>query len=296
MKYLVYDLSKDEIEVADAKPSGYLSTTHPELVQGLVSVWHASPVNPEVVVKAIKVLLIRMKDMPFAEINSAVSQIVAQYKPNEYSIAALGASPKFIKWILKQKGYNTIAISVSKVKGGVEPTEEFIEYVKGKLAKVTNNKIALLDYVDSGESIVEIKTVLSRLWKKGPVVAVALGVGAKFKPDGEFAGKIDFIVKNIPELTKGFQGVKYKNMLGRAKDMRDYTTYPGPVKDGKVMALQQRQYATAKTGFARAAELGPLNVAIDENFFEEIAETESRDDDFDGDSNSFDPDFFDAGS
>lgn len=283
MKYLVYDLETDQINAASTKPPGYVSTKHPELLQGLLPVWHASPVNPELVVQAIRVLLVRIKDFPFAEVNSAVSQIVTRYRPNEFSIAALGASPKFIKWILKQKGYNTVAISVSKVKGDVEPTKEFIEYVERKLGKISNNNIALLDFVDSGESIVQIKTILSKLWKKGRVDAVALGVGAKFKPEGSYAPSIDFIVKNIPELTKGFQGVSYKNQLGRAKDMVDYATFPKPVKDGKVMEYQKAKYANAKPAFARAAELGPSDIVLDESFLEEAIQTANKDSDSDGD-------------
>jgi hypothetical protein len=283
MKYLIYDHEKYEIVPADAKPSGYVSTKHPDLVGGLIPVWHASPVNPEMVVQAIHVLMIRIKEFPFDEINSAVNQLVAKYPPKECSIAALGASPKFIKWILKQKGYNTIAIGVSKVKLGVKPTGEFIDYLNRKLGKVTNNKIVLLDYVDSGESIVQIKRILTELWKKGPVVAAALGAGTKFKEDGEYAKEIDFIVKNIPELTKGFQGVKYKQILGRAKNMVDYSTYPKPVRGGQITTLEQKKFSAAKSAFARAAELGPLKIVLDESYIMEIAETQSRDSDTDGD-------------
>jgi len=284
MKYLVYNHEKDEIEVQAAKPAGYIGRTHQSLVQGLVPVWHASPVNPERVILAIHTMLLRIKDIPFAEVNSAINQIVATFLPNEYSIAAIGASPKFIKWVLKSKGYNTISIGVSKVKGNVEPTKEFIEYVDRKLLKVTNRKIAVMDYAKSGESLVKIKNILTGRWKSGTVVAIALGVGTDFE-GGKYKSQVDFVVKNIPELTKGFEGTTYKNMLGRAKDMKDYATYPKPVPGGDVMKGQQAQFAAAKSAFARAAELGPLNVKLDEEFME-VAESQSRDSDSDGEESS----------
>jgi hypothetical protein len=281
MRYLVYESASDEIVVANEKPQGFTGTTHQELVGNLVSVWHAPAVSGETILVAIRILLARMRGFPFAEVNSAVEQIVSKYLPNQYSFMALGASPKLIKWVLKRKGYNAVAISVSKVTAKAKPTGEFLEYVKRKLAKITNNNIVLMDFVESGESLVEVKSVLSGLWKRGVVAAVALGTGSKFEPDGAYAAKIDYVVKNIPNLTKGFEMNTYKQILGRNKDMRDYATFPGPVKGGNVLAIQQRQFAAQKSAFARAAELGPIELNLEE--FMEIAESEhsDADDDFD---------------
>jgi hypothetical protein len=67
--------------------------------------------------------------------------------------------------------------------------------------------------------------------------------------------------------------------------MKDYATYPKPVPGGDVMKGQQAQFAAAKSAFARAAELGPLNVKLDEEFME-VAESQSRDSDSDGEESS----------
>jgi len=222
-------------------------------------------------------LLMRLRKFPYDEINSAADQIVSRYSPQQYSFLALGASPKIIKWILKKKGYNVAAIGVSKVKGGVLPTEEFIKYVDGKLQKITNNNIVIMDFVEKGESLVQIKKVVSGLWKRGAVVAVALGTGAEYNAQGPYAASIDFIVQNIPDLTVVFEKNIFKETFGRAKHMRDYTTFPSLVPKGEVKPYQQQKFAIAKSSFARAAELGPLN--LDLATFIEIAKTETSDSD-----------------
>lgn len=282
MKYLVYVAARDEIVPVDVEPVDETSkTTSQELLGGLIPIWHRPQVPAATVLLAVRVLLMRMKGFPFDDINSAVTQITSKYLPNQYSFLALGASPKMIKWVLKRKGYNTVAISVSKVTAEKPPTVEFIEYLKRKLQKVTNNNIVLLDFVESGESLVVIKSILAKLWLRGVVAAVALGTGTKFKPDGEFAKGIDYVVQGIPMLKSGFEANKYKAMLGRSKDMRDYATYPAPVKGGNVMEMQKRQFAEAKSLFARAAELGPLRINLIE--FMEIAASASSDSDDDVD-------------
>ncbi len=276
MKYLVYDSESDQLVALNAEPAGYLGVKDPSFLGGLVSVWHAPPIPVETVRHALQVLLARKGNFPFADINSAVTQIVANYPPDENAFLALGASPKMIKWILKKKGYNTVAISVSKITAKGEPTQEFEAYVKRKLEKVKRNSIVLLDFVNSGESMAVMKVYISKLWK-GPVKAVALGVGTGFKPEGEYAKSIDFIVKGIPALSTGFEQNTYKQKLGRAKDMRDFATFPNPVKDGKVLDLQKKQFATIKPVFARAAELGPSDIDLRDLL--DIAKSASHDSD-----------------
>lgn len=275
MSYLVYDSASDEIIVADTKPPGYTSMRHLELIFNQVPVWHEPGLPVGTVLLAIRVLLTRKNEFPFAEINSAVAQIVAQYHPDEYAFVALGASPKMIKWILKRKGYETVSINVSKVHSNVGTTKEFELYVRGKLDRIRKNKIVLFDYVNSGEGVAEIKTYLSRLWNKGPIMAVALGVGPKFQPGGAYAQQIDYIVLGIPELTKGFEALTYKKILGRNKVQRDYATYPNIVPIGKVFDGDKVRFANYKSSFARAAELGPFNLSLGD--FVEMVKSESHD-------------------
>ncbi len=179
---------------------------------------------------------------------------------------------------MKQKGYNTVAISVSKVKTDNNSTPEFEEYVKQKLTKVTASNLVLLDFVESGDSLAQMKKYISALWKRGVVAAVALGVGTKFVPGAPSALQIDFIVQNIPELTKHFEGNVFKQRLGRNKLPRNYTTFPEPVKDARVFDKDRRSYAHAKSAFARAAELGPLDYNAFE-LMEEVQEGQSNDSD-----------------
>jgi hypothetical protein len=278
MKYLIYDSPSDAIYVGDEQPTNFMGHTHPDILAGQVSVWHEVTVPTTIVDAAVQVFILRMSKYPFAEINSAVNQIVAQYNPRDYSFLAIGASPKVIKWILKKKGYNTVAISVSKVTSANESTPEFKEYVQRKLAKATASNLVLLDFVESGDSLVQMKNYISKLWTRGTVSAAAIGVGAKYKPGTPTTNQIDFIVQNIPELTRHFEGNVFKQRLGRNKLPKDYTTYPQPVKDAKVFSKDIKSYAHAKSAFARAAELGPLDFTLSD-LMEELIEGESNDSD-----------------
>jgi hypothetical protein len=255
----------------------YISTRHIDFMFGQVPVWHEQGLSAETVLLAIRVLLARKTDFPFNEITSAVTQIVSKYPPNNYAFVALGASPKMVKWILKQKGYQTVSINVSKVSSNATPPQEFEVYVRRKLNKITKNHMVLFDYVNKGESMAEIKLYLSRLWNKGQIMAVALGLGPDYVPNSKYAQQIDYVVAGIPTLTKEFHANTYKQILGRSKDMRDYATFPNTVKDGEVPDGLKKKYAAFKPSFARAAELGRSNIRLDE--FIEMALSESHNSD-----------------
>lgn len=283
MKFLVFHAESDQVVPADDKPHHFVPIYDLQLMCGKVAVWADPSVSADLVRNAINVFLIRIdSEYPMNELASAVNQIVTRYPLGSHSIVALGASPKMIKWMLKRLGYDTIAISVSKVRATSDSTPEFREYVQGKLSKVKRQNLVVIDFVLEGEGLVRIKQYLMQLWNPGQVIAVALGAGTKFKKDGANAPHIDFIIEGIPELTMKFEANQFKTKMGRSKDMLDYSTYPKMVPKGDVTQRQKDTYARIKPAFARAAELGPLKIDLmDFLDMDSNEKNESKEEEFD---------------
>jgi hypothetical protein len=211
-------------------------------------------------------------------------------------VLALGASPKLVKWALKDQGFKVATVNASKIKPGMVPTQEFNEYLARKLGKLGQaDSVILMDFADSGGSLLKIKEDVKALRRNGTVEpaettetvhTVALGTSPGFHGEANEANKalIDKVVTDIPNLQHDLDKQRLKNfVLGRNKQKNDYDSWKNTTaatRDERMINGKRSHelYQQQKTLLRQALGLDVLNVKTEDFIQSNGSDTEFESD------------------
>jgi hypothetical protein len=282
-QYLVHNRDTNLIEVADIKPASHTDERRSQdVIGGVVPVFCEPDVHADNFNAAIKMFNTRVKNNELiADVNSAILQLeeweprLSEEENNERpAILALGASPKMMKWALKDRGFKVATINASSIPREGAPTPDFKNYVDRKLQELGEPKsVIVMDFADSGASLLKIRDDVKALRGAArlTVRTVALGTSPAFESSKNEANRklIDKVVEGIPSLETSLNEQQLKNHgLGRNKEKNHYATWNNttaskldmrPMKGMPAHEFYQQQKLLLKA----AMQLPVLNVEVD---------------------------------
>ena len=273
-----------QISCSDKKPEGFLAKTHKGVFDGLVTIWCAPSISVKKLEEAGRLFAVRTgrKEL-FRDVQSAVEQLAAKYDRDGTGYIALGGSPKIVKWLLKKRGFNVVTVNVSAVPSEGAASAEFTTYLTRKLDKLgAMAKLVVLDYADTGASLVKIKADVKAIRPSAHVTAVAVGKSPTYSNgDISRSGQID-VLTGVPTLQKDLHEQRLKfYILGRNKIKNPYATWSaetGARLDDSLMAKKSDGtntsfYQNQKADFAKVIDLPLLEVSVDiADFLEDSVE------------------------
>ncbi|WGG49421.1 hypothetical protein [Rugamonas sp. DEMB1] len=282
-QYLVHNKATNLIEVADIKPASHTDERKSQdVIGGVVAVFCEPGVHADEFSAAIKMFNTRCEHKELIEnVNSAISQLeeweprLDEIESNERpAVLALGASPKLVKWALKDRGFKVATINASSIPREGAPTPDFNNYVDRKLQKLGDPKsVIVMDFADSGASLLRIRDDVRTL-RDDPRVTVrtvALGTSPAFKSSKNEANRelIDKVVGDIGTLETSLNEQRLKNhSLGRNKAKNYYATWnkadASKLETGSMKGMPAHEfYQQQKLLLKAAMQLPVLNVEVD---------------------------------
>lgn len=282
IKHLILDKDSDLIAVRDG--AGALDSKYRErkssrsFFGGLVPVYCETDTTSEKFEDALKVLTSRMgKGKLFQDVRSAVGQLQEMYGKGGTGYIAVGGSPKLVKWLLKKRGFAVVTVNVSGVGATGARTEEFTEYLRRKIAKLGSpDRYVLMDFADTGVSLIKLKQDVLELVGGKSVSAVAVGTSHEFHATKNQTNKmqIDKILTGIPDLTKALTEQTIKlYVLGRNKEKNPYATWSFAQGDklagapeagsGIKASTLSEHYQSQKASIPRLMELDLIEINIE---------------------------------
>ncbi|MCE4072329.1 MULTISPECIES: hypothetical protein [Pseudomonas] len=265
-KYIIYSHEQNDIVIDNEKPEDAISE-NVRFGCYTLPVWFCS--EYQAVFNQIKPLMKLRADGLLHDVEQVSSGLISRYPGSGF--ISLGASPKLIKWRMKQKGASIRAVSVSGIKVGNLSTEPFREYLKNKIASLPKEKpIILFDFVDSGSSLYQIKRDIQAVGKcEVKTVAIGHSVQLMKHCNQLYKADLDHVFKEtIPTLSDMLFTQSTKSTLGRAKPKNPYISWS---HTNRVAHESAGIYQQAKLDYRAAMNAGCFR--LDENDLIAILET-----------------------
>ena len=260
------------IQIVITPPKGSKETyltglTHPWAHP--LPVYHAANVPLSTLRQAYLLFTAKLEIPLLIDVDTVAQAVVARCQVGTI-IMAIGASPKLVKWRLKQMGRVTHTLNVSGVKVNKTRSVHFEQYLRQKLNRIaTNSHVLLLDFADTGQALIKIKSDIEEL--RGDLRVQTFGMYA-VRPskleDQEVFDKVDF--KVIPGRTflPLLQMQAVKVFLGRNKPKNMYSDWSNSLNiqadaSRSQFQDQKRAYAVALTVIPAADNSDPFELFMD---------------------------------
>lgn len=228
-RYLYIDLDSQELRAQDERPVDPYSVEYKDrrILGGFCSIWLHKQMQESTAYDVIALYMARCEIREYlSDINSIVNQL-REYSSNDtVGYITIGESPKLIKWKMKIDGFNVITLSVSGIKLLASRTEDFTAYLTEKLNRLSGcGSFVIIDFADTGASLLRIKADIEELREGSKVVMVAIAYRGSI--DAKFAGREN--VKVIVGTDKFFLDLHRQHIklyvTGRHKAKNDYGTW-----------------------------------------------------------------------
>ncbi|MBP5943291.1 MULTISPECIES: hypothetical protein [unclassified Pseudomonas] len=283
-KYIVFSRATNDIQITSDKNEDYISENI-HFTGYCFPVWFDK--DDKAALDQIKPLIKVRSDPLLKDVEVVCDQLIAKYPGSGF--LSLGASPKLVKWRMKQKGVTVKAVNVSSIAIGATPSLAFTTYLNGKLPTLPKDKpIVVFDFTDSGASLYQVKRNVQALVPGTEVKTVAVGHSEKLLKgiNRTYKDDLDHIFnETIPTLSRLLFTQSTKGTLGRAKPKNPYGSWAQSNRGADPTAEQYRQ---AKIQYQAAFTAGRFFfteenlIEIVTTIAEQTAPAEDGADDFEG--------------
>jgi len=257
--YLVYDPDRNDLLIVSEKSGSATDNAVFSVAGYQLNVWY-DPQHLQTI-KTDVIPLLQIRSNPITKDVELLTDTLMQRYPGSGFIS-LGASPKLLKWRMRQKFAIIRTVNASKIEAGADPTPAFIEYLKGKLSVLPADKpIVVLDFADSGVSLYQIKRAIQSIRPDAAIKTVAVGHSEKLLKESNKAYKDDLdriFNEEIPSLSSSLFKQATKNTLGRSKVRNPYATWS---LNSRQADATQAKYRSAKARYLGAFAKGRFTLS-----------------------------------